>query len=328
MNKRAFIQRAMMVGLGSLLGVTAVAPASAANFPERPINIVVPFPPGSISDITGRVIAARMAELLGQPVVVENKAGAGGIVGAQYVANAKADGYTMLLGSNSTNAINPSIYKTLSYDPSKDFQAISMTGVIPALMVAGKDFPANNVQEVIQFAKKKPGELRIAVGSTTSRVASEVFQIEAGIKAITVPYRGEPPGLTDLLGGQVDMMSLNLPTALPQLKQGSIKAIGLVGANRIDLVPDIPRIGETLSSYMIPTGWNALFVPAGTPDAIVQKLNTAVVTALKDPAVKEKLEATGGYIVTPTTVKELSEWVAKDTKTWADLIEQSGIPKI
>ena len=328
MKKRVFIAKAIIASVASIAGLLTAGTVHAAGFPEKPISIVVPFPPGSISDISVRVIAIRMGELLGQTVVVENKAGAGGIVGAQYVAKAKPDGYTMLLGSNSTNAINPSIYKTLSYDPSKDFQAISMTGVIPALLIARKDFPANDAQELIELAKKKPGELRIAVGSTTSRVASEVLQIEAGVKAITVPYRGEPPGLTDLLGGQVDLMSLNLPTALPSLQSGDAKAIGLVGDKRIDLVPDIPRIGETLPAYSIPTGWNALFVPAGTPADIVQKLNNAVVTSLKDPAIKEKLEATGGYIVTPTTVDELTDWVAKDAKIWADLIKQSGIPKI
>jgi len=328
MNRATLMKRALTAGIGGLLSLSAASVLAVTDFPTRPISIVVPFPPGSISDISSRVIADRMGELLDQTVVVENKAGAGGIVGAQYVAKAKPDGYTLLLGTNSTNAINPSMYNTLPYNPATDFQPVSMTGVIPALIVARKDFPASDTKGVIEYAKQHPGEVRIAVGSTTSRVASEVFQIEAGIKAITVPYRGEPPGLTDLMGGQVDLMSLNLPTALPQLESGKIKPIGLIGATRIDLVPDIPRVGETLKSYTIPTGWNALFVPADTPNAIVQKLNHAVTKALKDPTVKEKLEATGGYVVTPTSTDELKEWVQRDAATWKDLIERSGVPKL
>lgn len=312
----------------TLLSMAALAagPASAADYPARPVTIIVPFPPGSISDLSIRLIAAKMTQDLGQTVVVENKGGAGGIVGTTIVAHAKPDGYTLLLGTNSTNAINPSLYKTLPYNAQKDFKPITMTGVIPAIIVARKTLPANNAKELIALAKSKPGMLRIAVGSTTSRVASEALQIDAGIKMITVPYRGEPPGLTDLLGGQVDLMSLNLPTALPQLKQGNIKPIGFVGANRISLLPDVPRIGETVKSYTIPTGWNAIFAPAGTSDAIVKKLNEVIVAALKDPDVKTKLEATGGYIVTPTTPQELGKWVEQDTKTWAHLIKETGIP--
>lgn len=269
-----------------------------------------------------------MAQTLNQPVVIENKAGAGGIVGAQFVARAKPDGYTLLLGTNSTNAINPSMYRSLPYNPAVDFRSITTTGIIPALLVAKKDLPANNIDEVVALSRERPGQIRIAVGTSTSTVASEILQKEGKFKAITVPYRGEPPGLTDLIGGQVELMLLNLPTALPQLNSKTIKAIGLIGQDKVSIAGQIPLIGESLANYTIPTGWNALFAPAKTPDSIIRKLNEAATSALKDKEVREKLEAIGGYFVTPSTPEELDHRVESDTRRWATLIEQAGVPKL
>ncbi|MGX9936551.1 Bug family tripartite tricarboxylate transporter substrate binding protein [Advenella kashmirensis] len=326
MNSRKVLINLFLIGTLSTYGAHVMA--VTADYPSRPISIVVPFPPGSISDVTSRIIAAKMAQKLGQPVVIENKAGAGGIVGAQFVSRAAADGYTILLGTNSTNAINPSMYRSLPYDPARDFRSITMTGTIPALLVAKKDLAANNIEEVIALSRQRPGQIRIAVGTTTSTVASEILQKEGKFTAITVPYRGEPPGLTDLIGGQVELMLLNLPTALAQLNSKTIKAIGLIGEDKVSFAENIPLISQTLAKYIIPTGWNALFAPAKTPDSIVQKINEVATSVLNDKEVRKKLEAAGGYIVAPSTPEELDRRVKFDSRRWSDLIKQAGVPKI
>ncbi|GAA4327887.1 tripartite tricarboxylate transporter substrate binding protein [Pigmentiphaga soli] len=315
------IRRAL--GLATLLAPLA---AGAGGFPAKPVQIVVPFGAGSITDVVARVIAEHMREGLGQPVIVENKPGVGGIVGAANVAKAPADGYTLLLGSNSTNAINQSLFKSLPYDPIKDLVPVSMAGEIPAVMIARADHRANTLQDVVDLAKAAPGRLTFGIGNTTNRVAGEMLQKAGKFEAVIVPYRGEPYGLTDLLGGQVDFMFLNLPVAYPHLQTGKVKAIALTGVRRVSAMPSIPVAGETLAGFSMPDGWLAFFAPAGTPPQIIRRLNEEIVAALDDAEVRKRLEATGGYVVKSSTPDELGERVASDAKRWADLIKAANIP--
>lgn len=311
---------------GALILAACAISAQAQQFPSKPITIIVPFPAGSITDVVARNIAEKMRVSLGQPVIVEAKPSVGGIVGAAHVARATPDGHTILLGSNSTNSINQSLFRHLPYDPGKELIPVSMAGEIPAVMIARADHPANDLKEVIQLAKSKPGQLSVGIGNTTSRVASEMLQKNAGFQWITVPYKGEPLAVNDLLGGQIDYVFLNLPVAYPMLKAGKVKAIALTGADRVEMMPDIPRANETQPDFMMPNGWLAFFAPAGTPRPVVERLNKEVEAALKAPDVIQKLEGTGGYIVRYSSPEELGTRVRHDKERWASLIKTANIP--
>ena len=312
-----------------LCAALAVASAAAqAAFPEKPIQVVVPFSAGGISDLAARLVADKMQARLGQPVIVENKPGAAGMIGASDVAHARPDGYRILLGSNSTNAINSSIYAKMSYDIAGGFAPISLAGEIPSVLVARRDFPAASVAQAIEYARSKPGTVSFANGNTTGRVSGETLnRMAPGMNMINVQYKGEPNGMKDVLGGQVDLMFLNLPVAYPNIVDGRVKALGLPGGARVQELPDVPLIGETVPGYEIPNGWLAFFAPAGTPPEIVDALNGAIVSALADPEVKAKLKTSGGYIVKSSTPAELAERVRSEIGRWAELVSAAGIPK-
>ena len=307
-----------------VLGLAAVLPASAQDYPARSVTIIVPFPAGSISDTLARVIADKLRPALGQTVVVENKPGVGGIVGAAYVAKAKADGYTIMLGSNSTNAINPFLFKSLSYDPVKDFAPIAFAGEIPGVLIARPDLPVKNLADIIKLGKSKG--LTYAYGNTTHLVSGETFKNAAAIDLTTVPYKGEPPGLTDIIGGQVDMMSLNLPVAYQMIKAGKVKAIALTGPRKLSDMPDVPLASETLPAFSMPNGWLAFFAPARTPNAVIERLNKELVAIMNMPDVKAKIEGTGGYVLYSGTPDELQKRVDQDAKRWGDLIKAAKVP--
>lgn len=307
-----------------VLGLAAVLPASAQDYPARSVTIVVPFPAGSISDTLARVIADKLRPALGQTVVVENKPGVGGIVGAAYVAKAKADGYTIMLGSNSTNAINPFLFKSLPYDPAKDFAPIAFAGEIPGVLIARPDLPVKNLADIIKLGKSKG--LTYAYGNTTHLVSGETFKNAAAIDLTTVPYKGEPPGLTDIIGGQVDMMSLNLPVAYQMIKAGKVKAIAFTGPRKVSALPDVPLASETLPAFSMPNGWLAFFAPARTPNAVIERLNKELVAIMNMPDVKAKIEGTGGYVLYSGTPDELQKRVDQDAKRWGDLIKAAKVP--
>ena len=307
-----------------VLGLAAVLPASAQDYPARSVTIVVPFPAGSISDTLARVIADKLRPALGQAVVVENKLGVGGIVGAAYVAKAKADGYTIMLGSNSTNAINPFLFKSLPYDPAKDFAPIAFAGEIPGVLIARPDLPVKNLADIIKLGKSKG--LTYAYGNTTHLVSGETFKNAAAIDLTTVPYKGEPPGLTDIIGGQVDMMSLNLPVAYQMIKAGKVRAIALTGPRKLSDMPDVPLASETLPAFSMPNGWLAFFAPARTPNAVIERLNKELVAIMNMPDVKAKIEGTGGYVLYSGTPDELQKRVDQDAKRWGDLIKAAKVP--
>jgi len=307
-----------------VLGLAAALPASAQDYPARSVAIVVPFPAGSISDTLTRVIADKLRPALGQAVVVENKPGVGGILGAAYVAKAKADGYTIMLGSNSTNAINPFLYKSLPYDPAKDFVPIAFAGEIPGVLIARPDLPVKNLADLIKLGKSKG--LTYAYGNTTHLVSGETFKSAADIDLTTVPYKGEPFGLTDIIGGQVDVMSLNLPVAYQMIKAGKVKAIAFTGPRKVSDMPDVPLASETLPAFSMPNGWLAFFAPAGTPNAVIERLNRELVAIMNMPEVKAKIEGTGGYVLYSGTPDELQKRVDQDAKRWGELIKAAKVP--
>ena len=298
-----------------------------AQFPTKPIQMVVPFSPGAISDTVARLVAEKMSASLGQQVIVENKPGAAGMIGANAIAKAEPTGYHILLGSNSTNAINKSLYRNMAYDLEKDFAPISMAGEIPAVMIARAGLPVSSLAELLAYGKQHPGRLSFANGNTTGQISGETLKAKVpGLDMINVPYKSEPLGMTDLLGGQVDLMFLNLPVAYPYIKEGKVKALALPGAAEVPSLPGVPLGSATVPGYTIPNGWLAFFAPAGTPADVADTLNRAIVAALAAPDVKQKLESSGGYIVRAGTPQQLADIVARDTAKWAELVKASNIP--
>lgn len=322
---RTFTKRLAMLAAAAVVALPAGAATAQSNYPAKPIYIVSSFPPGSISDTLSRVVGEKMGRDLGQSVVVENKPGANGAVGAIYVARAKPDGYTLLMGTNSINAINPSLFKQLNYAPEKDFAPIGMVAEIPAVLVARKGYASGDLAATLADARKRGATMSIATGTATAQVAAAMLGKKAGVKVLNVPYRGEPLGLTDLLGGQVDLMILNLPVAYSYIKNGQIKGLAILADKRAPALPDLPSISESLPGFSIPTGWNALFAPAGTPPAIVRKLAASLAQALKQDDVRKQIEAAPGTMVSFLAPDALTARVEADTRQWAEMIRAAGI---
>jgi len=310
----------------TLLILSCLPAVAAAQYPERPITITVPFSPGSISDTATRLVAEKMRETLGQQVIVENKPGAAGMIGAGQIARSAPDGYAILLGSNSTNAINKSLYKKMTYDLERDFAPISMAGEIPAVIIARNDLGVSDIKELISYDKAHPNQLTFANGNTTNQISGLTLNKMGGLKMMNVPYKAEPEGMLAVLSGQVDVMFLNLPVAYPHIKSGKVKALAFPGASKVEALPAVPLASDSVPGYTIPNGWLAFFAPAGTPAGIVEKLNGAIVSALADPDVKNKLESSGGYIVRSSTPAELSALVKHDVAKWAELIKAANVP--
>ncbi len=321
-----------MVTKRGLLGLTALAllgsvtmAAAQDAFPTRPVSLVIPFPAGGSTDLVGRIVAEKMSSLLGQQIVVDNRGGAGGNVGSAAVAKAEPDGYTILMGTVATHAINPALYKKMPYDPVADFAPVSLLVVVPNVLVVNPDFPAQNVQELIALAKEKPGELSYASSGngTPLHLSGELFKSMAGVDIVHVPYKGAGPALIDVMGGHVPIMFDNLPSSTEHIKAGKLRGLAVTTAERAPSMPDLPTIAESgLPGYETYT-WNALFAPAGTPPEVIAKLNEAAVAAVKDPAVQAKLADVGASVV-GSTPEELGEHVKAEMAKWAPVVKASG----
>lgn len=277
------------------LAVALATPAAHAAYPERPIRWIVPFPAAGAMDNIARTLGEEMSQTLGQSIVVENRPGAGGNIGAELVARSPADGYTMLIVANGM-AVNPALYRKLSYDPIKDFAPVSLLAVVPNVLVANKaKTSAKTVPEVIASAKSQPGKYTYAsAGNGTSiHLAGELFTSMAGVELLHVPYKGSGPAVTDLLGGQVDYMFDSITSAKPHIDAGKLTAIAVTTSKRSAALPNVPTVAEAgLPGYEL-SPWFAAFVPAGTPPAVVETLNRAMVEALRKPAVQKRLAAIG-----------------------------------
>jgi tripartite-type tricarboxylate transporter receptor subunit TctC len=319
MLKRCFLALAAAV---TLMGDAALAQV----YPSRPIRLLVPFAPGGGTDAAARVISKKLAENLGQPIVVDNKGGAGGNIAAAEVAKAPADGYTLFFGAIGPLSINPSLYKKLTFDPVKDFTPITMAVVFSNVLVAHPSVPANNVQELIALAKSKPGTVNYGSSGTggVGHLAGELFGSMADVDLVHVPYKGGGPAMIDLIGGQIQLIFATAPTAIEHIRAGQIKALGVTSAKRMEALPDVPTIAEAgLPGYEV-TNWYCFVAPAQTPKEIITKLNDEILKAMADSEVSGNL-LRQGMEPTPTTPEELGTFIESETEKWAKIITERNI---
>lgn len=301
----------------------SIAPAvRAEDFPSKPIKIVVPFAPGSATDIASRGLAAKLQEILKQPVLVDDKPGASGQLGATIVATAPADGYTLMMGTNSTNAANGALFKKLSYDPDKDFAPIIRCILGVNALVVNNDLPIKSVAELIDYAKKNPGKLNFSEASASQRLSGEMFNQLAGVKIERVPYKSSPQALGDVNAGQVQLMFPDLPQGLTQIEAGRVRGLAVTGPKRTSVV-DLPAIAETVPGYSL-VFWQAIFAPAGTPRPIQQKLYDAIAEALRDP-VTAKAMTQGRTEISILGLDEFAKYVKEETVWWTKAVKDAGI---
>ncbi|WP_320194402.1 Bug family tripartite tricarboxylate transporter substrate binding protein [Agrobacterium rosae] len=326
MTYRLFKRRAALALAASAATFLAIgASAQAQSFPDRTITLVVPFAAGGSTDVVARVIAQKMGDELGQQIVVENVAGAGGNLGADRVARAEPDGYTVLMGTVATHALNPLILKTKPYDPEKDFAPISLLVVVPNVLVVNPQLPVNTVAELVALLKAEPDKYAYASSGngTPLHLSGELFKAMTGVSMQHVPYKGSGPALNDLLGNQVSIMFDNLPSSSGHVKSGTLKALGVTTAERATSFPDVPTIAETVPGYETYT-WNALFAPAGTPPEAIDKLNAAAKKALADPSVAARMADFSAKIV-GSTPDELKTHVAQEIAKWRPVVKDANV---
>lgn len=302
--------------------MAGAAPAQA-EFPERSITLVIPFAAGGSTDLVGRVVAERMSTELGQQVIVQNVGGAGGSLGATQVAEAEADGYTILMGTVATHALNPLILKQKPYDPVADFAPVSLLVLVPNVLAVHPDVPANTVQELIDLAKAEPLAYASSGNGTPLHLSGELFKSMAGVDITHIPYKGSGPALTDVLGNQVPIIFDNLPSASGHIASGKLKALGVTTAERSPAFPDVPAIAETLPGYET-YSWNALFAPAGTPPEVVETLAAAAKVAMADPKVAEQM-ATFSASIVASGPAELATHVAAEMTKWEPVVKGANV---
>jgi tripartite-type tricarboxylate transporter receptor subunit TctC len=309
------------------LGWISVAQSQSAsnNYPSKPINMVIPFPPGGPTDVTGRVLAEKLTLALNQSVVVDNRPGASGNIAAQMVARAAPDGYTIFFTTGGTQAINPFLYKNIGYDPIKDFEPVVWVTISPNIIVVNPEFPAKNLQELIDLAKAKPGGYSSAAPGqgSTPHMAGELFKRQVGIDIVHIPYKGSGPALNDVMGGHVQIMFDGIPSSLPLVKAGKLRALAVTSKQRSSSAPDIPTVAETIPGFEA-TGWFALYVPAKTPKEIILKLNQEVNRILEMPEVKKRYADLGADVVGGSPEK-LRDQVQREMIKWSELIRTNGI---
>jgi tripartite-type tricarboxylate transporter receptor subunit TctC len=312
-------------GFGLLLASLSAVQAQTPAYPNKPIKAIVPFAAGSATDQIGRAFAAHMSQTLGQSIVVENKAGVNGMLGADAVAKSPADGYTILIGTNSTNAALKSLMKQLPYDQDTAFTPLGYLGSVPLIVAVNNDVPAKTLKEFIAMAKAKPGHVTFASASTSQLVSAEVLANMAGVQMTNVPYKSGPAAMTDLMGGQVMMFSADLAVTLPQVKAGKIRGLAVTSAKRVAAIPELPTVNEALGlkDYEI-IAYFAMFAPAGTPPAIVSKLNLAINAAANSKDIQDKF-ANLGFAIDPGTPEALGARNKAETLKWAKAIKDAKI---
>jgi tripartite-type tricarboxylate transporter receptor subunit TctC len=308
------------------LSVAAVLPLAgvAQTYPAKPVRLVVPFPAGGGIDTTARILSQRLTERMGQSFIVENRAGAAGIIGTEFAARAAPDGYTLLVGSQTTQAVVPVMYKT-SYNTAKDFAPITEIAKSPMLLLVHPTLPVKTAGELIKLAKLKPGELTFgAAPGATIHMAAELFKIMAKIDMRLIPYKGEGPAIVDVMGGQVLLMFSNIPVSLSQVKSGRLRVLAVTSARRVATLPEVPTIAESgLPGYEAAT-WFGFFAPAATPRDIVNKLNSEAVAGLTPPEVKERL-AGQGYFVVASSIDAFTAFVNNEIPRWAKVVKEANV---
>lgn len=317
---RFSITRRIAIGLVFALGATGTA---LAEFPERQITLVIPFAAGGSTDVVGRIVADKMSAALGQQVIVQNVGGAGGSLGAQQVAKADPDGYTILMGTVATHALNPLILKQKPYDPVADFAPVSLLVLVPNVLAVNPALPVNTVQELIDLSKTQPLAFASSGNGTPLHLSGALFNAMAKTDITHIPYKGSGPALTDVLGNQVPIIFDNLPSASAHISSGKLRALGVTTATRAPSFPDVPAIAETLPGYET-YSWNALFAPAGTPPDVVATLNKAALAAMKDEAVIKRMADFSAEIVS-STPEELGEHVKAEMAKWGPVVAEANV---
>ncbi len=311
-----------------ILAIALAAPALAAQaqtYPNKPIRLVCPFPPGGAVDIASRATAHTLSQVLGQPVTVDNRPGAGGNIGAEITAKSAPDGYTLLMTTSGIMGINPALYSKISFDSIKDFAPVSMLVSLNNVLVLNPSVPAKSVQEVIALAKAQPGKFTYASSGngTSIHLSGELFKSMTGVDMLHIPYKGSSPAVTDLLAGQVNMMFDNIPSSLPHIKAGKLRALAVTGSKRSQLLPDLPTIAEAgvpgYDSYV----WFGIVAPAGTPPEIIARLNAALVKTAATPEFRDRLTGQG-YDVLSSTPEQMAASIRSEIDKWGKIVKASG----
>jgi tripartite-type tricarboxylate transporter receptor subunit TctC len=301
------------------------AQAQSSSYPDRQIRIISPFATGGIADTFSRVIAQGLSEAWSQPVIVENKTGGGGNIGSDFVAKAAPDGYTLVMGNIGSHAVNPYLIKNMPYDPMRDFQPVAFVLDAEGLLVVGPEVPSKSVPELIAYIKANPGKISYGSGGvgTTSHLAGELFKSLAKVDMTHIPYKGNAPAITDLLGGQTQLMFATMPTVLPYVKAGKLRALAVIGGTRSPSLPDVPTVSETLPGFDV-SNWIGIFAPNGTPPAIVSKLNTEIVKVMQQPNVQKRLDTEGAKfkVMTP---EAFGAFQKTEAQKWAKTIRDAGL---
>jgi tripartite-type tricarboxylate transporter receptor subunit TctC len=327
----ATLQRSSSILLGVLLSLTfaAASPAAedqTARYPDRPIKILVGFAAGGGTDVAARILAQKLTETLGQSVVVENRPGASGMIAAEAAAKSAADGYTLMMGSQTTLAVAPALYRKFSIDAARDFVGVAKAGVSPLVLVVHPPVPARSIMELIALAKAGPGTINFGSGGlgTTPRMAGELFSIQAGIKMVHVAYRGEAPAINDLLGGQLHLIFANLSAVIGNVKAGSLRALAVTSAQRTVTAPEIPTVAEVALPGFEAATWFALVAPAGTPREIVRRLNTEVTRLVGQPDIRQRF-ADLGMSIDASTPDALDDYIKSEIAKWSKVIQAADI---
>lgn len=324
MNKRFYQAMRQILGIAALVTMSFVSPAQAQSWPDKPIKLIIPFAAGGTTDIIGRVLAQQMSPILGQNVVVENRGGAGGNIGAEAVARAPADGYTLLLASGSMLTVNPHMYKKMAVNYSKDFAPISTLVSGPMIISVNPKLPVNNLNDLIALAKTKNLNFGSAGIGSQVHLAAENFITAAGINATHIPYKGEAAALSDLIAGQIDFCACNVPASTGFIKGGQIKALAVTSAKRLPALPNIPTVAEASIPGFENVGWFALMAPSNTPKLITDKIYAAAVKAVKSEAMQKSLE-TNSLTAVLNTPKELEAQIVSESARWEKVIKARNL---
>ena len=328
-SKRSFFRTCAVALIPLTLGVCAgaVRAQSAADYPTKPVRMIIPFAPGGASDLAGRIISPKMSEFLGQQLVVENRAGASGNIGMEAAAKAPADGYTIYLGNIGTISINPAIFPNLSVNPAKDFIPVSLVAELPSILVANPGFAPNNVGELVTAAKATPGAFNFASpgSSTLNRLEMELLMKAAAIKMVHIPYKGGAgPAVTGLLGTETHLMFVTLSSAITFVKAGRLKAYAVTSGKRTETLPQVPTMIEAGYADFVTSSWQGMFVPAGTPRAIVIKLHDALKKTLDTPEVKQRFATVGVLAISSKSPEDFATYVTAESQRWGKVAKESG----
>jgi tripartite-type tricarboxylate transporter receptor subunit TctC len=317
------------VAIAILISIVTVAVnAYGQEYPAKPIRLVVPWPAGGTTDVVARIVGERLGYVLGRPIVIDNKAGASGFIGTEIVAKALPDGYTLLLVTSSTHAASPAVFRKIPYDPINDFATISQVTLAPTILVVPPSLAANSVAELVTLAKAKPGQLNYAsygIGST-AHLAAELFLQTTGASMAHISYKGAAPVITDLIGGHMHVFFDSIPTSLPHVRSGKLKALAVTGPTRTPAAPDIPTAAETYPGFEV-TVWQGFQAPAGTPRAIIDKLNANILKVMAMQEVRERFINLGVDPVS-STPEQFAQHIAREKQKWADVVKRAGIPPV